>query len=128
MTRAYGDLPDFGPATVERWRRSGGRLDVANVTLTKGPLSLAAAGTLGLDELHRVRGRLDADLGGFEPLARRFGVPLQAVAVGGLLAGLLGPQPAPAGPPGGVKLPIALADGSVSVGPFKTGLRLPPLY
>ncbi len=128
VTRAYGDLPDFGPATVERWRRGGGRLDVSRLTLTKGPLSLGAAGTLGLDDLHRVQGRLDADLGGFEPLAKRFGVSLQAVAVGGLLGNLLGTKPAPAGAPGGVALPVALSDGTVSVGPFKTGLRLAPLY
>ncbi len=128
VTRAFGDLPDLGPATVERWRRAGGRLDVANVTLTKGTLSLGASGRLGLDDLHRVQGGLDARFGGVEPLARRFGVSLGAVQVGGLLANLLGTKPAPPPTPGTVALPIAFADGTVSVGPFKTGLRLPPLY
>lgn len=128
VTRAYGDLPDLGPATVERWRRAGGRLDIANVTLTKGSLSLGASGRLGLDEFHRVQGGLDARFGGFEPLARRFGVSLGAVQVGGLLANLLGTKPAPPPTPGTVSLPVAFADGTVSVGPFKTGLRLPPLY
>ena len=127
VTRAFGDLPDFGPATVERWRRAGGRLDVANLALAKGPLSLGAAGTLGLDELHRLQGRLDARLGGFEPLAKRFGISLGAVQVGGLLADLLGTKPAAAAP-GTVSMPIGFADGRVSVGPFKTGLRLVPLY
>lgn len=125
VTRAYGDLPDLGPATVERWRRAGGRLDVADLALTKGPLSLGAAGTLGLDDQHRLLGRLDARFGGFEPLAKRFGLPLGAVQVGGLLANLLGTRP-PA--PGIVSLPVSFADGTVSVGPFRTGLRLPPLY
>ena len=129
VTRAYGDLPDLGPATVERWRRAGGRLDVGDLALTKGPLSFGAAGTLGLDDLHRVAGRLDARFGGFEPLAKRFGISLGAVQVGGLIANLLGTKPAPAAAaPGGVALPVSFAGGTVSIGPFKTGLRLPPLY
>ena len=128
VTRAFGDLPDLGTATVERWRRAAGRLDVANAALTKGPLSLGASGWLGLDDLHRLQGRLDARLVGFEPLAKRFGIPLGAAQVGGFLAGLLGTKPAEAAPAGAVALPIAFADGTVAVGPFKTGLRLPPLY
>ncbi|RYC32789.1 DUF2125 domain-containing protein [Lichenibacterium minor] len=128
VTHALGDLPDLGPATVERWRVAGGRLDVGNIALTKGPLSLGAAGSLGLDASHRVQGRLDARFGGFEPILKRFGISLGAVQVGGLLANLLGTKPAPAPAPGTVALPVAFADGTVSVGPFKTGLRLPPLY
>ena len=129
VTRAYGDLPDLGPATVERWRRAGGRLGVTDLALAKGPLSLGAAGTLGLDEQHRVEGRLDARFGGFEPLAKRFGISLGAVQVGGLLANLLGTRPAaPAAAPGAVSMPVSFANGTVSVGPFKTGLRLTPLY
>ena len=133
VTHALGDLPDLGPATVERWRAAGGRLDVGDVALTKGPLSLGGSGTLGLDALHRVQGRLDASLGGFEPIMKRFGIPLRAVEVGGLLADLLGTKPAAAPTPGTqapgtVSLPVAFGEGTVSVGPFKTGLRLPPLY
>ncbi len=129
VTRAYGDLPDFGPATVERWRRAGGRVEIASLSLAKGPLSLAGAGTLGLDDLHRVAGRLDARFGGFEALAKRFGISLGAVQVGGLLADLLGTKAqAPAAPAGSLALPVSFAGGTVSIGPFKTGLRLPPLY
>ncbi len=128
VSHALGDLPDLGPATVERWRAAGGRVEVGEVALTKGPLSLGATGTLGLDALHRVEGRLDARFGGFEPLMKRFGISLRAVEVGGLLANLLGTKPATAPTPGIVALPVAFADGSVAVGPFKTGLRLPPLY
>ena len=130
VTRAFGDLPDLGTATVERWRRAGGRLDIANVALTKGPLTLGAAGQLGLDEAHRLQGRLDARFGGFEPLAKRYGISLGAVQVGGLLASLLGTKAAPAvaPAPGTVALPVTFTDGTVTVGPFKTGLRLTPLY
>lgn len=130
VTRAFGDLPDLGTATVERWRRAGGRLDIANVAMTKGPLTLGAAGQLGLDEAHRLQGRLQARFGGFEPLAKRYGISLGAVQVGGLLASLLGPKSAPAVPPpaGTVALPVTFGDGALTIGPFKTGLRLTPLY
>lgn len=128
VSHVLGNLPDFGPATVERWRAAGGRLEVGDVALTKGPLSLGAQGSLGLDALHRVEGRLDANLGGFEPLLKRFGISLRAVEVGGLLANLFGTKSAAAPAPGTVSLPVVFADGTVSLGPFKTGLRLPPLY
>ncbi|WP_237476672.1 DUF2125 domain-containing protein [Lichenibacterium dinghuense] len=128
VTHAMGDLPDLGPATVERWRAAGGRLDVADATMTKGPLSLGASGALGLDALHRLDGRLDARFGGFEPIMKRYGISLGAVQVGGLLANLLGGKPSPAPRAGVVSLPVVFADGTVLIGPFKTGLRLPPLY
>lgn len=130
VTRAYGDLPDLGVATVERWRRDGGRLDIANLTLTKGPLTATATGRLGLDGLHRLDGRLDTSLGGFDPLLKRFGISTQAAAVGGLLAGLLNPRATPAAMPvaGRLALPVVFADGGMMVGPFRTGLRMQPLY
>ena len=55
---------------------------------------------------------------------------LGAFQVGGLLASLLGTKAAPAvaPAPGTVALPVTFTDGTVTVGPFKTGLRLTPLY
>ena len=130
ITHAYGDLPDLGTATVERWREAGGRLDVADLKLAKGPLSATTSGQLGLDAQHRLAGHLAASLGGFAPLAKRFGIPLDAVKVGGLLGKLLGGKAAaPASSaPDAVDLPITFADGAVSVGPLRTGVRLQPLY
>lgn len=128
VTRAYGDLPDLGPATVERWRRAGGRLQVDGLTLTQGSLTANLKGTLGLDELHRLDGALDASLGGFDPLLKRFGVSVRAAALGGLVADLFGTRPAAPAAKNAIALPVTFADGTVSVGPFRTGLRLPPLY
>ncbi len=130
VTQAFGDLPDLGMRTVERWRSRGGHLEVSSLVLGKGDLGATAAGTLGLDDQHRVAGRLDAGLSGFEPLMRRFGIPVRAAAIGGLLAKLLGgktAQPAPDAA-GTMTLPIVFGDGAMSIGPFKTALRLPPLY
>ena len=130
ITRALGDLPDFGPRTVERWRSGGGQVEVSSLVLGKGDLKATAAGTLGLDDQHRMAGRLDAGLSGFEPLMRRFGIPVRAAAIGGLLAKLLGGKTAPPAPDASqaVTLPIVFGNGAMSIGPFKTALRLPPLY
>ncbi len=134
VTRAFGDLPDLGPRTVERWRANGGHLEVSSLVLGKGDLKATATGTLGLDDLHRLSGRLETGLTGFELLLRRFGIPLKAAAIGGLLANLLGgtppggSSPPPAAAPGTVVLPVVFANGALSVGPFKTAVRLAPLY
>jgi hypothetical protein len=130
VTRALGDLPDFGASTVERWRSGGGHVEVSSLVLGKGDLKATAAGTLGLDDQHRLAGRLDAGLSGFEPLMRRFGVPVRAAAIGGLLAQLLGGKTAPPAPDASrtMTLPIVFGDGAMSIGPFKTALRLPSLY
>ena len=136
VTRAFGDLPDLGSGTVERWRASGGRLDVSSLVLGKGDLRATAGGTLGLDDQHRLKGRLDAGLTGFDPLLSRFGIPVHAAAIGGLLADLLGgdlrsgkPAASASNPGAGtVTLPILFDKGALSVGPFRTEIRLPPLY
>ena len=44
----------------------------------------------GRPDQHQVQGRLDARFDGLAPVAARFGIPIAAVNVGGLLSGLLG--------------------------------------
>lgn len=113
---------------LEAWRGAGGRLDLAAFSLTKGPFSGKAHGTLALDAAHRPAGALQTELAGFGPIAQRFGIPLAGVQLGGLLSSLLSGGKAP--PPGGdrVAVPFTLADGRLSVGPIATGVRLWPLY
>ena len=86
------DLPALAPwpVLVERWRAMGGSIDLASLDLTKGSLHVGAQGQLGLDEMHRPSGQLQATLSGYEAFAHRLGLPLQAVSFGGALAGLLG--------------------------------------
>lgn len=113
---------------LEAWRGAGGRLDLAALSVTKGPFAGKARGTLALDAAHRPAGALETELAGFGPIAARFGIPLAGVQLGGLLSTLLSGGKAPA--PGGdrVSVRFTLADGRVSVGPIATGVRLQPLY
>lgn len=113
---------------LEAWRGAGGRLDLAAFSLTKGPFSGEAHGTLALDDAHRPAGALKTRLAGFGPIAQRFGIPTAGVQLGGLLSTLLSGGKAPA--PGGdrIAVPLTLAEGRLSVGPITTGVRLRPLY
>lgn len=117
-------------ARLDAWRRAGGRLRVAALTLGKGSFSGQAAGVLALDDAHRAAGTLDASFQGYGPLAKRFGIPLAGVQLGGLLSSLLGggkPAPAPT-TPDTVRLQLTLADGRVAVGPVRMPVRLDPFY
>ena len=116
-------------AQLEAWRAAGGRLDVERFALTRGTFRGEAAGTLALDDGHRAAGRLDTALQGFEPLAKRFGIPIAGIRIGGLIGSLFGGAAAPpATGPDVVRLPLVLADGHVAVGPVQMPLRLDPLY
>lgn len=119
-------------ARLDEWRRAGGRLDLAALTLAKGGFGGQAAGVLMLDDGHRIAGRLDATLRGFGPLAQRFGIPVAGVKLGGLLSSLLGgrpPDPAPQ-PAGGdaMRLQLTFADGHAAIGPIRLPVRLDPFY
>jgi hypothetical protein len=114
-------------AGLEAWRMAGGALHLAALNIGKGPFRAQASGVLALDDEHRPAGKLDAALSGFEPIAERYGIPLAGVRLGGLLTNLLGGGKKPAAP-GSLRLPWVLEDGGLSVGPFRTDLRLDPLY
>ena len=118
------------PRLLERWRQGGGVFDLDTLKLTKGDLKAEAQGALGLDAEHRLSGRLQTAVSGYESVAARLGLPLHAVSVGGALAGLLGRKSPEPGKSmiGAIPLPVTLADGRVSIGPFKTPIRLDPLY
>ena len=117
---------------AEAWRQAGGLLDVGSLSVAKGGLRIGAQGQLGVDEAHRLAGELQASLSGVEDLAARLGVPLRAVKVGGVLASLLNPKgkatPNLDQDGSHISLPVVFGDGRVSVGPFRTALRLEPLY
>lgn len=114
---------------MEAWRQAGGRLMLSRLKMVKGALDIDAQGDLGLDDQHRLAGRLRAALSGYEALAAELGVPISAISVGGALAQLLSHAPAADAPKqGGVNVPVVFAEGRMFVGPFKTGWRLTPLY
>ena len=79
---------------LERWRQAGGSLDVALLSVVKGDSRLQARGSLGLDEAHRLMGKLDLRTAGLESLVtqvvgRQLGADKGAL-IGGLGVNLLG--------------------------------------
>ena len=118
------------PQLLERWRQGGGAFHLDTLKLVKGDLKAEAQGVLGLDADHRLAGRLETAISGYETVAARLGLPLRTVSVGGALAGLLGRKSSELGKSmiGAIPLPVILADGRVSIGPLKTPARLDPLY
>jgi len=133
---------------LERWRRAGGLVDMTRIAFDKGPQQLEATGSLGIDDLNRPQGTIDASVAGLDRLLRSFGGQgaLQG-SLGGLIAGglqMLGGQrparaaePAPGAgtPPQAaaskqplVRLPpILLANGRASLGPVPL-FPLRPLF
>ena len=120
-----GDLAE----AAETWRQAGGAIDLTESLLRKGATEIGASGHLDLDALHRPHGRIDASGAGLEPVLARYGVPNGALAIDGLLTGLLA-SPGGTGTrtPETLRLPLRLENGRVFAGPVRTPLTLPPLY
>ncbi len=117
------------PVQIEAWRQTGGAFDLTSLAVRKGGFRGEAQGRLGLDEAHRVSGRLQTALWGYEPLAARFGIPARALSMGSALSKLLnGGSSKAASEQPSLKMPVSLSDGRVSVGPVATSVRLAPLY
>lgn len=119
---------------LDRWRETGGALDVVLFSLAKGTGRLEAKGRLGLDAERRVEGRLEGAALGIESVLRNL---LGGDSRAGLAAGLLGAlagRPAPRPPQGaGPALqplpPLRFENGRVLFGPLPVpGVRLTPLY
>ena len=125
------------PVELERWRTEGGRLQLSQFNVTRGTKRLDAAGTLNIDELHRLQGRLDLTVAGLDDVLKSLGLSPRNAAIGGLIASVLGggrkaqaaapqqPQQDPAGK--GVMLPLRLDNGKVLLGPIPVA-TLFPLY
>lgn len=125
---AAGDGGDLAEA-AEMWRRAGGAIDLTEALLRKGTAEVGASGHLDLDALHRLQGRVDASGDGLEPILARYGIPSGALAIDGLLAGILGSQQRASGrAPPALRFPLRLENGRVFIGPVRTPLVLPPLY
>jgi hypothetical protein len=110
------------------WMRAGGQVHLQDFDARKGALRITASGRFGLDEEHRLEGRVDAGFTGLGPLADRLGLPVDVLKLGGTLASLLGgsKDASPAGTD--VTLPITAKNGTLMMGPVRTGVTLTPLY
>ena len=128
------------PEELERWRQAGGRVEVALLSLAKGPRGVDGKAEIGLDEAHRLQGQIEASAAGLDTLlAKVFGAP--SGLAGALLAGgTRQAPPAAQAPPSAPQSqaskralkplpPIRLEGGRVRLGPIAIpGMRLPPLY
>ncbi|MFZ1961088.1 MAG: DUF2125 domain-containing protein [Methylovirgula sp.] len=127
VTQAGFDPQLTLPQNMDNWRAAGGRVDLAELNLTHGPTRFTAHGSLGLDDLHRVEGKLNTESYGLAPLLIRLGVNPMLVSAGTLLSGLLNGTSS-SSEPDALVLPIGFEDGFLSVGPAQTSIRLPALY
>lgn len=142
IDRAAGLRTGQVAGELETWRRAGGGLDIALLSLAKGDRRLQAHGRLALDDDHRPSGKMDVRAAGLETLVsqvvgQRLGTERGAM-VGRLLGQILGGgrrPPDPAAPVGGADTPLTplpplrLADGRLMLGPFPVpNVVLRPLY
>ncbi len=119
------------PFAIDDWRGGGGELEVSRFDLSQGAASVVLDGRLGLDDRRRARGSLNVAATGLDPVLRRYGLSPAALSIGNVLGGLLGGRPKGETPTGGgptLRLPLALRDGFVFVGPVRAPLVLLPLY
>ncbi|MDP4593874.1 MAG: DUF2125 domain-containing protein [Beijerinckiaceae bacterium] len=117
---------------LEQWRLGNGVLTLQNSRITKGPLQIDANGQLKLDDEHRPSGKINLRAAGVGGVLKKFGLP-DISAAGGLLGGLLGNRNKAKPddrekPKAFIPLPLVLQDGNLQIGPFRTGVRIKPLY
>jgi hypothetical protein len=121
-TRAGAFAGGLTPVSVEAWRGLGGVLELPRFGLKKGQVVLEGNGWLALDDLRRVRGRVEASQSGIDQIG--------GMKLGGLLdaGALLAGRPAVT-TEGGRSLkplpPIEARDGRIYLGPLR--LPGPPL-
>jgi hypothetical protein len=111
---------------LENWRSANGHVDITTGWLTSGHINFDAKGGLGLDDQHRVKGKLEASFAGLDEALRQLGVDPALITAGQVLSGLLG-----AGQGGGtgrMNLPLTISKGRLSIGPVRTQIQIPPLY
>ena len=131
---ASGDIapaPRLGQdwrAALEDWRKKPGSVTIQQLEWQSGDLALRLDGALSLDDGHRLSGRLNLAAQGAGALLVRFGVPASAAQAQNILGALLGQAPAAKGDANAIKLPLALTNGQVFVGPFRLPQKLQPLY
>ncbi len=119
----------WSAASLARWRDGGGALDIRALSVDWGPVSLRGSGRLSLDGALRPKGEIESRIAGFpaliEALAGQGVIGAETALALSLGVGLLAETPAGGGPPE-VRVPIALGDGRLSIGPAPI-VELPPL-
>ncbi len=115
----------LNPETLEGWRQRVGLIELRKVTMVKGEARLEASGQMALDDLKRVRGRLESSVAGIDRIA--------GIRVGGFANLMQGNRVAAPGSPAASTLrplpAIEWRDGRTWLGPLRLPLpALEPLY
>ncbi len=113
---------------ARRWQQGGGELTVRSLDSTSNFLTGASSGSLRLDNLGRLNGKLEWRVTGFDDLMARLLnaglIDKSAATVADTILTVLG-KPDENKP--GLKLKTILKDGKLYFGPFKVS-TIPPLY
>lgn len=121
---ARGSIPE----RLELWRQAGGRLQLGLLAIQKGDAAVQADGGLGLDQSHRLDGKIDLRLRQAGRIALNLGVDAGVLREGAMTTQLLAAFLQRAGASGETRLDLSFANGALGVGPLKSVLALPPLY
>jgi len=124
-----GDWPPGRfPAALAAWRDGGGVLDVTDLRLDWGPVTLSSEGSLTVDEAMRPLGAFTVRMGGHEALldaiAANREIDTRQINLARMLLGGLAQRDS-AGRTS-VQVPVSAQDGRLYLGPFPL-LPLPPL-
>lgn len=124
-------IPPAAPdaAGLKAWRDAGGTLNLPDLSLSWGPLSVRANGTMALDSDMQPEGAFSAHLTGFEQtidaLAATGWIKPSAASIAKLALGLAA-MPGADGKPT-VQTPITIQNRRVSLGPAKLG-QIPEIH
>ncbi len=113
---------------LELWRQAGGRLHLGLIAIQKGEAAIQADGGLGLDQSHRLDGKIDVRLRQAGRIALNAGVNAGVLREGAMTTQLLAAFLQRAGANGETRLDLSFANGALGVGPLKNIFVLPPLY
>lgn len=117
-------------AETERWRRDGGAIVVERAVLDQAALHAEVAGRFALDAVHRPTGQFTVGARNATTLISAFtrGLnPLLQLAIGAALRGI-DDATAKGGNDLSVRLSGTIENGSLSVGPARGIVTVPPLY
>ncbi|MGL4975307.1 MAG: DUF2125 domain-containing protein [Bosea sp. (in: a-proteobacteria)] len=115
----------LNPETLEGWRQQMGQIELRKITMVKGEARLEASGQVALDDLKRVKGRLESAVTGVDRIA--------GIRVGGFANLMQGNRPAAPGTTAAPALrPLPAIEwraGRTWLGPLRLPLpALEPLY
>ena len=110
-------------AGLKAWRDSGGTINLPDLSLHWGPLTIAVNGTVALDPEMQPEGAFTAQMVGYEQaidaMATAGWIKAGAGSVAKLALGITA-QPGPGGKPM-VKTPLTIQNRRISAGPIKLG-------